>query len=275
MMEGMELGIRGWLIVIGGLLILAVLLDGYRRIRQDRYGKIRMSIKAGGSVPKADDIEEFLDAELPNGGARVVSRQEELTSHYDDIDDVLMRDSNASSTVAGDDASEAVSLDVDTKPSGATRVKPAVSATQGGSGAPDQVITIRVIGRQADLGGEELLSMLLAADCRFGEMDIFHRYEEADQQGAVQFSVANMVEPGTFDLDQIKQFNTPGIVFFMQVPGPNDPLLAFEAMIEAAKWIASKLDGEVRGTKNEPLSVASIESMRQKLRVSLEEFAAV
>ena len=79
-MEELDLGIRGWMIIIGVLLILAVLLDGYRRMRSDRYGKIRMSMKMGGTVePGFDDDadDEDFNSELPNGGARVVARSKQ------------------------------------------------------------------------------------------------------------------------------------------------------------------------------------------------------
>ena len=45
------------------------------------------------------------------------------------------------------------------------------------------------------------------------------RHEGAQGKGALQFSIANLVKPGTFDLAAIKTFYTPGITLFMQLPG--------------------------------------------------------
>jgi cell division protein ZipA len=62
---------REWLTVIIALLILAVVLDGLRRMRQARRSGIRMSRgKRPTSVPGRGD--EY-GSELPNGGARVVN----------------------------------------------------------------------------------------------------------------------------------------------------------------------------------------------------------
>lgn len=58
---------REWLTVIIALLILAVVLDGIRRMRLARRSNIRMPKK-----PKSSAEQEY-GSELPNGGARVVN----------------------------------------------------------------------------------------------------------------------------------------------------------------------------------------------------------
>ncbi|MCW8193544.1 cell division protein ZipA [Proteobacteria bacterium 005FR1] len=62
---------RESLTVIIALLILAVVLDGLRRMRQARRGKIRMA-KGKRRTVVAGDGDEY-GSELPNGGARVVN----------------------------------------------------------------------------------------------------------------------------------------------------------------------------------------------------------
>lgn len=63
---------REWLTLIVALLILAVVLDGIRRMRNARRSALRMSRKmpqGGGSRAEPDSY----GSELPNGGARVVN----------------------------------------------------------------------------------------------------------------------------------------------------------------------------------------------------------
>ena len=48
-----EIGMREWLIGGGVLLVLAVLLDGFRRMRAERRSGIKMSLGMGGGF--ADD----------------------------------------------------------------------------------------------------------------------------------------------------------------------------------------------------------------------------
>jgi cell division protein ZipA len=68
----MELGVRDWMIIVGVLLIFAVLLDGYRRVRNERRGKIKMSLNKQ-FLNAADEPDELSNSELP-GEPRVVGR---------------------------------------------------------------------------------------------------------------------------------------------------------------------------------------------------------
>src|SRR5690606_11483002 len=77
----------------------------------------------------------------------------------------------------------------------------------------DEVLVINVLARDRPFSGAELLQILLTCDLRFGKMNIFHRYQEAGGKGPLQFSVANIVEQGVFDLDRIDDFTTRGVCF--------------------------------------------------------------
>ena len=75
----MELSVQDWLIVIGALLIVGVLLDAFRRYRNESRNPIRMSRKPGfwklGDGFRDDaEAPALPNAELPGGGARVRDR---------------------------------------------------------------------------------------------------------------------------------------------------------------------------------------------------------
>lgn len=58
------------------------------------------------------------------------------------------------------------------------------------------VYVINLMGRPGhELQGATLLSSLMALGFKFGEMDIFHRHEDANGKGEVLFSMINMVKP--------------------------------------------------------------------------------
>ena len=114
--------------------------------------------------------------------------------------------------------------------------------------------------------GPDLLHILLACDLRFGDMNIFHRHEQSGGTGAVQFSMANSVEPGIFDLDAIDDFTTTGVCFFMSVPGPKEPIKAFEFMVETAQCLVSNLDGEMRDESRSVMTNQTLEHCRQRLQ---------
>ena len=100
--------------------------------------------------------------------------------------------------------------------------------------------------------------MFLRNGLKFGDMNIFHRIEPASK--VVQFSVASAVEPGTFDLSAMESFKTPGVSFFMQMPGPDQPLGVFEDMLAVTRDVAASLGADV---KDEHQSVMTTQTDRR------------
>lgn len=67
--------IRNWMIIIGFCLIMVVLLDALRRVFKDRRDEVRLNAKISRrDLEDLDDDSFNLLTELPNGGARIVSR---------------------------------------------------------------------------------------------------------------------------------------------------------------------------------------------------------
>jgi cell division protein ZipA len=69
--------IRNWMIIIGFCLIMVVLLDALRRVFKDRRDEVRLNAKISRrDLEDLDDDSFNLLTELPNGGARIVSRSD-------------------------------------------------------------------------------------------------------------------------------------------------------------------------------------------------------
>lgn len=111
-----------------------------------------------------------------------------------------------------------------------------------------------------DFAGYELLQALLAADLRYGEMSIFHRYERTEQEGRILFSLASALEPGIFDMADIGGFSCPGLTLFMTVSQTEDPVSTFELMLETAEQLAVDLDGMLCDETRQPLTDARVAS---------------
>jgi cell division protein ZipA len=132
----------------------------------------------------------------------------------------------------------------------------------------EEILVIHVFSKQASgFEHKKLFALFKACDLRLGEMSIFHRFERANAQGKIQFSVADVVKPGSFDPDQLDQ-TTPGIALFMSLPGPEKPIEAFDAMAEVAQAVARNLDGIV---KDEMLSVMTTQTLEHG-RQCIHEF---
>ena len=134
-------------------------------------------------------------------------------------------------------------------------------------GANTHVFILYVVARREDaFSGGGILETLLANDLRFGDMDFFHRHERKSGRGAIEFSVANMMKPGVFNIDNMEPLQTRGLMFFVTLPGPTDMLKAFDYMYETAKLVAKALDGDIQDETRSVVTRQSLEHMRQQIR---------
>jgi cell division protein ZipA len=85
----MELNLRTVLVVLGALVMLGILFDGFRRMQRSRKEALSLDVKENFKFPEAS-----FSSELPNGGARVVGERdaetllEETQKFRDQLDDL-------------------------------------------------------------------------------------------------------------------------------------------------------------------------------------------
>jgi cell division protein ZipA len=97
-------------------------------------------------------------------------------------------------------------------------------------------------------------------------MSFFHRHEQEAGRGPIQFSVANMMQPGVFDIDNMSDFDTPGLVFFLTLPGPDDMMQAFDYMLETAQAVSRNLSGDVLDESRSAVTKQALDHSRQQIR---------
>lgn len=132
---------------------------------------------------------------------------------------------------------------------------------------PSEVLILYVLlAENEEIKGEDLLSTLLTLGFKYGDMDIFHRHTDSSGSGEVLFSLANMFNPGTFDLDNMDKLNTRGVSLFMTLPGPGDALQNFNLMHNAAKKLASEFSGQVLDGQRSVLTVQTVRHYVDKIR---------
>ncbi len=132
---------------------------------------------------------------------------------------------------------------------------------------PELIITISILARsETGFIPDKLLHCMLSRGLRFGEMNIFHRHKNTSGEGAIQFSLANAVKPGTFDLDDMNSFQTKGITLFMMLPGPQKPQKSYQIMLDTAQHIAAELNGQLVDGARNVLTQQSIQHLNDKIQ---------
>ncbi|MDR5906418.1 cell division protein ZipA [Franzmannia qiaohouensis] len=132
----------------------------------------------------------------------------------------------------------------------------------------EEVIVISVMSRQEEgFSGSALLDLMLACGLRYSsDMGIFNRFETEDSESELQFSMVNVVKPGTFPLDSMDEFRTPGVTLLMPLPGAVDTAAAFEAMVETAMVIVRHLGGELKDENRSVMTAQTVEFARQRVQ---------
>lgn len=128
----------------------------------------------------------------------------------------------------------------------------------------EALMLIHLVAPQGQtFAGDALCDALREKGLKFGTMNIFHRVDPLTK-GAV-YSVANAVEPGFFDLSDLSEMTTPGVTFFLQLPGPDNPSAAMDDMLEVAQAVAHKLGGELRDESKNRLTRQAASHMQQQV----------
>jgi len=157
--------------------------------------------------------------------------------------------------------SEQVAVEASVSDNGSVTSSPSVSSE------PNKVVTIRLMSRdKAGFAAEGLILTLRELGLRHGQFGIFHRMSEIQgEDSRVVFSVASLVEPGSFDLTKIKTAHYPGVSLFLALPGPCDGIGAFDDMLDLARELARRLEGDLLDEQGGTLSIQRERYMREEV----------
>ncbi len=131
----------------------------------------------------------------------------------------------------------------------------------------EMIIVLYVIAqRKTGFAGADVLTALEDLGLKYGNMRIFHHYGigELKVQQPV-FSIANMVEPGTFNPQRISNLTTPGLALFMRLPGPFGGRVAFELMLNNGQKMAEWLGGTLEDERHAELTPQTISRLRERI----------
>jgi cell division protein ZipA len=141
---------------------------------------------------------------------------------------------------------------------------------------PEIIVLSVVMPDDQQMSGAALLPALLTLGMRYGEMNIFHRHQDNAGNGRVTFCLANIMNPGTFDVDNMESFYTKGISLFMTLPNPDDAFIVFEQMLNAAKQLAQEFNAQILDDKRSVMTkqteqhyISRIREFDRKYRISV------
>lgn len=114
--------------------------------------------------------------------------------------------------------------------------------------------------------GDFVVHYLEEVGLRFGEHQIFHRHQHIDDSlSPIIFSAANLMNPGTFDLHNIANFSTVGLVLFMQLPSEGSDIANMKLLINNAEHLAASLGGFLYDDAQQPFDEQSRQRYMQRV----------
>lgn len=130
-----------------------------------------------------------------------------------------------------------------------------------------EMVVISVLSREPEgFDGGKLLELMMVCGLRYSrEMGVFHRFETESSDSALQFSMVNVLKPGTFPIEEMDEFVTPGITLLMPLPGAVNSSAAFEAMVETAMVLVRHMGGELKDENRSVMTAQTIEFARQRV----------
>ncbi|MEJ2479629.1 MAG: cell division protein ZipA [Acidihalobacter sp.] len=139
-------------------------------------------------------------------------------------------------------------------------------------GMPEDLLIIHIVADPAigTFGGDHLAEAFRACELRYGTMQIYHR--EA-RSGPPMFSVVNMINPGTFDPENFSELETPGVSLFMQLPGPEQPMVAFRTMSDCARRLAEQLGGRLQDETHSTMTMQTLGHYEERVRSFIQHQA--
>lgn len=183
----------------------------------------------------------------------VVSSEAQMEEGAVEIDDVLLR---VNVDVGADVAMSKSTVDVES-PKSNKDVPVAEQAL---------VIQLAVLPKDGGcFSGAALLDAFTDLNLEFGDMGIFHCCHRSDSAEVTLFHVANILEPGTFPIDSMADFESTGIVLFFQTNDSIDCELAFDEMLNAAKQLSQQFEAVLAGGDMKALTMGGISDIQSQL----------
>ncbi len=129
------------------------------------------------------------------------------------------------------------------------------------------IIAFFILATESRLfSGQTLFNTFEECGLKYGKMKIFNYYGVGDSKLEMPiFSIANMVEPGTFNPAEREHFSSPGIALFMRLPNAFSGRVGLELMLTTAQQLAEKLEGIIQNDTGQVIDAAFIKTLHERI----------
>jgi FtsZ-interacting cell division protein ZipA len=127
---------------------------------------------------------------------------------------------------------------------------------------PRKILVLRLAVGPSRVPGDKLRAALTAQGLTFGKYDIFHL---VNANGDTLFSVASMVEPGSFDLAHMDSTPYPGVTLFAQLPSSIPGTEVLDELLRHAQLLQGAIGGTLQDERGGLLNSARIQRLRQEV----------
>jgi cell division protein ZipA len=270
----MDIDLRIILLIIGAIFIIGlIILDSFKRKSRENLPYKRFSedenfelpsMSTSDDAPSHDALEELRSDEFDI--IELPARNHEWQQHESDAPQVepqpesYVEQQNELQAEATQEeltqvlsgAEDGVADEAVTEP---TQQQPEQVAE------PQMVLSLLVLAPIGEkFRGSQIKMALKEVGFVFGKMDIYHLMEGDDSL----VSVANVLEPGTFDSEDMSSLKTPGLVIFSQLPAARSGSEMFEKWYRASRKVKAALGGRLTDLNQKPLDSDTFDRLRQQ-----------
>lgn len=172
-------------------------------------------------------------------------RPESVDEPLDDIDSLVAETPTVDleeslESTADADAADTV-VDAESTESGSVRKPRKLDMTD-----PEATLLLFVVAPEGQaMSGQHLKTVVEKCGMEFGQMGLFHRFEDNSDSSPIQFSMSSVSGSGAFDLETIDAQEMRAVTFFMSMREPRDPSYAVECMLATAATLSKALGCEM------------------------------
>ena len=122
-----------------------------------------------------------------------------------------------------------------------------------------EVFVLLVMSTGHEFAMTDLNQALYGVGLTLSDQSIFVK---KDNMGNEFIKVANMLEPGTFPVDNLEQFNTPGIAMILELPTTVRAPAAMHDLIMMARKVSQRMQGRLYNMDRHLIKESDLQSMR-------------